>query len=222
MRVPKSVGVCHTVQYPPTQHSSEESLTMLWRRRAFLSCISRSAFGLKSLPSDSISPSSSSPSVVYFFGGTVRSLILSLVLLGVTKVLSSSRYASMSDSSVSLASSKIENERRLRDLVAAAVERTLVVSGVGRPLSALSLLTGVAKIGAPGAVRLTPLVAVADRRAPNGPIFAILRMMNKRSLIARAVGLVGPSPASRQKDCVWRRILARTHTTLRRLSHSRP
>src|SRR5271170_3762507 len=203
MRVPKSVGVSHTVQYPPTQHSSEESLTMLWRRRAFLSCISRSAFGLKSLSSDSISPSSSSPSVVYFFGGTARSLILSLVLLGVTKkVLSSSGYASMSDSSVSLASSKIENERRLRDLVSAAVERTLVVSGVGRPLSALSLLTGVAKIGAPGAVRLTPLVAVADRRAPNGPIFAILRMMNKRSLIARAVGLVGPSPASRQKDCV--------------------
>jgi len=105
----------------------------------------------------------------------------------------------MSDSSVSLASPKIGGERRLRDLVAAAVERTLEVSGVGRPLSALLLLTGVAKIDAPGAVRLTPLVAVADRRALNGPIFAILRMLNKRSLIARAVGLVGPSPASRQK-----------------------
>ena len=183
------------------------------RRRAMLSSFLRSAFGSKSLSSDITLPSSSSPSAVYFLGGTARSLLLSMLLLGVLKkVLTSTGYSSPSDSSVSSSSSDSENERRLRELV---------VGGVGRPMPALPFLTGVAEIDAPGALPLTPLAAVPVRPDAAAPVFAILRMLAKRSLTARAVGLVGPSPISRQRDCsVGEGILARTYSTPRRLFRS--
>ena len=93
---------------------------------------------------------------------------------------------------MSSASSELEDKRRLRELV---------VGGVGRATPALLFLRGVAEIDGPGTVRLMPLAAVAVRRGAAGPLFANLRILAKRSLTARAVGLVGPSPNYRQKDC---------------------
>jgi hypothetical protein len=122
------------------------------------------------------------------------------VLLGVLKKLpTSSGNSSKSDSSVSSASSEsdMEPERRLRVLAGVAVIREVVLEGVGRLLLALPFLMGVAKMGAPGALRFTPLVAVAVRPTPDGPkgkwvvlpfFFESSRILVRRSLIARGVG----------------------------------